>query len=239
VEGYRTQSRLDQYWKKIPGKNESTLNLRPIIPFLFCHGSSYWEYRPLTAFFDAQYKGFMRYVPTFDVLSTHLSELPESEILDLQDAWLRAALLTQKFSHDPKALLDRISSIFRTLAEVRGGNFIQLLTVYFIGIVQIERTQFDRLIDNISPTIKPQIMTLYDSIVQFGIEKGIERGIEKGLQQGIEKGIEQGLEQGQAQSKQEVILVGYQNDISVDVLSLLTGYSIEEVQRIIESQQRR
>ncbi len=73
--------------------------------------------------------------------------------------------------------------------------------------------------------IKEEVMSTYDMILQEGIEQG--------LQKGIQKGIEQGLQQGKEKNVNEVVLRGYQNGVSFEILCLLTGLSEEEVKAII------
>ena len=84
---------------------------------------------------------------------------------------------------------------------------------------------------------QPNVMTLYDSILEEGIEKGIEQGIEQGIErgikQGIEQGIERGIERGIEKAKKQTVLSGYKNGISIEVLCLLTGYSEVQVWQIL------
>ena len=68
---------------------------------------------------------------------------------------------------------------------------------------------------------KPEVMMLYDAI--------LEEGREKGLREGLEKGLEKGLEE----AKKRTILNGHKNGLSVDMLCLLTDYREEDVLRIL------
>ena len=67
-------------------------------------------------------------------------------------------------------------------------------------------------------------MSTYDLILKEGIAEGIEKGIEKGIAKGIEK------------EKINTIVKGYKKGLSLEILSSLTGFSINEITLIIESQ---
>lgn len=184
--------------------------LRPIIPFLFYHGKNEWNLKPLAHCFDQAYAFVLPYVPQFDVIFTDLTQMPEEEIQYIANVWVRAALMTQKYSHDPKALAQHISRIFQTLSEAGAGNFWKELIVYVFSIVKISSEELKEALKPVSPAIKSQIMSTYEMIFQQGIEQGIE------------------LE------KKEVILRGFNNGISIEVLALITGLSVEEVAQILE-----
>jgi len=149
----------------------------------------------------------------------------QEAIGQMGEAWLRSALLTQKYSHDPGALMARFEQIFILPPEPGAGNFLQILMVYFSKLVSISRDAFCNLVSEPPEHKQPNIMTLYDSILEEGIEKGIEKGIERG----IEKGIEQGMEK----AKKQTVLTGYKNGISIEILCLLTGYSEVQVWQIL------
>ncbi len=72
------------------------------------------------------------------------------------------------------------------------------------------------------PDTNPQTMdTLYDKLIAKGRAEGIEQGREKGVEEGIEL------------AKKEAILLGFRLGISLQALSLMTGYSEEKVLRIL------
>jgi hypothetical protein len=139
--------------------------------------------------------------------------MSEEEIGQVGEAWLRSALLTQKYSHDPTALMARFERIFAIPAEPGAGNFLQILMVYFSRLVSIERDIFRDLVSGLPKHKQPNVMTLYDSILEEGIEKGIEKGREE--------------------TKKQTVLTGYKNGVSIEILCLLTGYSEVEVLQIL------
>ncbi len=68
---------------------------------------------------------------------------------------------------------------------------------------------------------KPEIMMLYDSILEEGREEGLKEGLKKGR------------EEGREEAKKQIILSGYQNGISIALLCLLTDYCEEDVLSIL------
>lgn len=93
--------------------------------------------------------------------------------------------------------------------------------VYIVSITKIPARQWAEMVKTLPAAIKEEVMSTYDMILQEGIEQGIQKGIEQGLQKGKEKKVN------------EVVLRGYQNGVSFEILCLLTGLSEEEVKAII------
>lgn len=202
---YLAQGYLEQ-WKKRE-------LLRPVVPLLFYHGAENWELRPVEAYFDGAYVGMLQYVPRFEAIFASLAYMSEADIGKVTNAWLRAALLTQKYSHSPDELVARLLRIFQTIYEATDGNFFQPLTVYLFELIHISEEQMEQIIKPLPPADQEKIMSLYDRILQKGMEKGMEKGIEK--------------------EKIATILRGYKEGFSPKVLCVLTGLTENEVKAII------
>lgn len=232
AEGYRTQSaekampHQKKYGAKMPPPP-----LYPIIPFLFYHGKEDWEFKPLRQLFDPIYANLLHYIPTFETIYTNLRKVSEQDILRLQEAWLRTVLLTQKYSHDPNALINRFALIFQTLFEIDERNFFQKFIVYYIKTTALNQETFRVLWKQLPQNQNSAAMTWIEEAFQ-----GYQRGIEQGIEQGLEKGKAQGLDLGITLQKLEIIRKGIQNHISLSILSTLTGYSESEIQRIVEEE---
>ena len=65
-----------------------------------------------------------------------------------------------------------------------------------------------------------------------GMEKGMKQGMEKGMEKGRQEGIEQGRQEGENRIKKTVKNMASMN-MSVDVISQVTGLSQEEVKNIL------
>lgn len=59
-----------------------------------------------------------------------------------------------------------------------------------------------------------------------------EEGFEEGYEEGLGKGLEQGLEQGKQAGRIEIVRKGLQNGLDVKTLSLLSGFTEEEIAQL-------
>ena len=62
-----------------------------------------------------------------------------------------------------------------------------------------------------------------------GLARGMEKGMEKGMAKGMAKGIEQGIEQGIVNTAKNML----KENIDIELISKVTGLSIEKIQKII------
>ena len=75
--------------------------------------------------------------------------------------------------------------------------------------------------------------TAIDEAREEGLEQGIEKGIEKGLEQGLERGLKQGLERGRHEERLELIRKMLSKGLSLEVVSDVTGLSLEELEGLL------
>ena len=61
----------------------------------------------------------------------------------------------------------------------------------------------------------------------------IQEGIEKGLEQGLERGLKQGLERGRHEERLELIRKMLSKGLSLEVVSDVTGLSLEELEGLV------
>ena len=67
-----------------------------------------------------------------------------------------------------------------------------------------------------------------------GMKKGIKEGLEKGIKMGMEKGIKKGIKKG-IEKEREVVVINCNNaGFSLEVISKITGLTIEEIQKILK-----
>ena len=52
---------------------------------------------------------------------------------------------------------------------------------------------------------------------------------------GISQGLSQGLSQGISQAKVEIVIKGFKNGISIDLLSKISGLSTEEISTLLKT----
>ncbi len=76
----------------------------------------------------------------------------------------------------------------------------------------------------------------YEKILhtEEGKSQGIQEGIEQGISQGIEQGHQEGYLAGIEDTKKEMIISMYQDNVSLEKISKYASISIEEVKKILE-----
>lgn len=216
AEGYRAQAEAKFSESAAISGSEKIRrpSLHPIIPFLFYHGREDWEFVPLHQLFDNAYQAFIPYIPTFETIYSNLRKLPENDLLNLQEAWLRAVLLTQKFSHDPSALIERFIPIFDAIRKSTERNFFSQFIIYYLRVSAIKRTQLQHLWNLLPSNENSENMEWFEEILQKGYRKGIKKGYKDGVQTGYEEGIEKGIKEGLLAGEQKGIEKGIEKGIA-------------------------
>ena len=59
-----------------------------------------------------------------------------------------------------------------------------------------------------------------------------EKGLKRGIQQGIQQGIQEGLTEGERKAKLEIAKSSLKNGLSVEIVSQITGLSLEEIKSL-------
>ena len=102
-------------------------------------------------------------------------------------------------------------------------------------------THADSLLDSSSWTQEEKAMIdeririqeNYDMTMETAIDEAREEGIEKGLEQGLERGLKQGLERGRHEERLELIRKMLSKGLSLEVVSDVTGLSLEELEGLV------
>ncbi len=61
---------------------------------------------------------------------------------------------------------------------------------------------------------------------------------QEGKEEGIKQGLEQGFEQGIVNTKKEIVLSMIENQMSKEIISEITKLTLEEIEEIIQSQNK-
>ena len=78
-----------------------------------------------------------------------------------------------------------------------------------------------------------RIQENYDMTMETAIDEAREEGLETGLEQGLERGLKQGLERGRHEERLELIRKMLSKGQSLEVVSDLTGLSLEELEAML------
>ncbi len=202
-------------------KQESTLSL--IVPFVYYHGREKWRLKPLPEYFS-HYPAAMRgYVPEFNKIFISLFDLSQSQIEQLANAMLRAALLVQRNRYNPVELLvswARISDALSPYTEYR--NFLKMTFVYVISISRMNMEQIKKVLESAPEQTGAWALQLYEQITQEWVDKGkIEGKIE-----------------GKAEGKVEVVLNAHANGLDTPLIANITALDEAEVIRILKEHGR-
>ena len=65
-----------------------------------------------------------------------------------------------------------------------------------------------------------------------GYAEGLQEGIKEGIQEGIKKGIQEGMQQGTTQKETEFVLSMLKKNFDINLISEITGLSIEKIKNI-------
>lgn len=212
--GYLAQAYLNQW------QNGRTLH--PIIPLVYYHGAQKWQLQSISDLIVDLPMVLIPYIPEFQSIFVDVARLNNDRINDLKNTLLRAAILTQKYSRDPRALLDHIQNIFGALTPKEARNLLQPLAVYYFEIVDIRDEKLVELLNELPYVIKSDIMSTYDQIAEKYKQKGIEEGIEKGIEKGI------------AQKQRDVVINAHHSGISLDLIANIVGINPKEVDQILK-----
>lgn len=209
-------------------------DLRVIVPMLFYKGTEHWELKHISAFFATHPAPILKYLPNFATEWIDLKQVTEQTISELLNIFLATALLMQKYSRNPSQLEEQFERIIHAMANLTNKNFFVTLFVYLIQILDIDEENFKIKIDTLPLSLKENIMSTYDSILEKGIEIGTAKGMEKGMERGIEKGLQKGIETKAIQ----VVLSAFDQEIPLDLIANITKLPLATVMQILKDNQR-
>ena len=199
--------------------------LKVIIPLIYYQGKKKWEKPKLLNLFPRVEGSLNQYIPAINHVFIALSTLSDENISQIRNRLMAAAILAQKKGIDFIKLEEDLKKILKLLPiEIEPGNFLQLMFVYIINVSEIPQPEFKKAIETIPQTIKTNIMTTYAQIKQEGILEGEQKGKLEGKLEGTLEG------------KIEVILNGYKNGLSMELLANITDLAVSEVEKIIKDQ---
>lgn len=218
---YLSNGYLDQFINSVPRT--------PIMLVIFYHGKDHWDLKKIREGFSAIHASNLRFVPDFDWIFINTNDLDEASLMNLEDALLRSVLLTQKYSHNTKALVSRIETIISSLSESKNYHHRNVILLYLTQLVPIEENIIP-IIQKTDPHMEKEFVSFYDYMMN--------KAEVEGLQKGIEKGIERGLEKGREEAKLELIFKAKEEGLSLSLISRLVNLPESAVKLILDSRKK-
>jgi len=231
VQGYTDQDfakRMFQYYYRILDKYE-----KPITAFaIFADNSKNFHPRN----YERKFLGTKVFYEfnTYKIIDQDDLELEKSNnpfaiaVLTAKLAISRSTLKEQQLFDLAYNLAKRL--LTKQMPKVKIRSLMNFLRHYMRFENKEIIAKFDEEISNLterSVTMGIEEFLLEQAEKQ-GIKKGMEKGIEKGIETGIEKGIETGIEKG----IRNTALKMRDNGIEINLISNITGISIEEIEKL-------
>ncbi len=192
--------------------------LKPVIPIVYYQGEKAWKIPEIHERFSEYPTSILEYVPSLKHLFIALNTLSDEAIVKMKNNLMAAAVLAQKRKNDPIAFVEDIQRIFELFPNNYGErNFFEMIIVYLSNVSEIEEEMLNKAIESIPESLKHDIMTTYQQLIEKGEKVGIEKGIEKGREESVI----------------QFILNGFDNDIDIKLLSNITNKSEEEIRKIL------
>jgi len=147
-------------------------NFKPIIPILFYHHQSQWDFQNMETFFTNVPDDFMRYIPKFEIIFFDVKNLSDDVIINIRNIAILTMLLTQKHIKNIEDLLDKLSNIYEALQTQEERNNFKQNIVYIIKIADKRQNIIEILNKKIDKPINKVVMSLYEEITLKGVEVG-------------------------------------------------------------------
>jgi predicted transposase/invertase (TIGR01784 family) len=166
--------------------------LEPVLPLIFYNGKEKWMPQTLSELFQGHphYTALEPYIPNFRFLFQDATRLSPEELLRLDLSYFRSVLMSMAFRHRQHLIFKYLQLIFE---GTDGKEKVSAVTTYILGVAERSEEEFLKQIQDTTFTIKPEVMSTLEQILERGRKEGLEKGMEKGMEKGIEKGMDRGV----------------------------------------------
>ena len=160
--------------------------LEPVLPLLFYNGKEKWVPQTLGELFQEHphHAALEPYIPNFRFLFQDATRLSPEALLQLDLSYFRSVLMTMAFRHRQHLIFKYLQLIFD---GTNGKEKVSAVTTYILGVAERSEEEFLQQIKDTSFTIKPEVMSTLEQILERGRKEGREEGREVGLEQGLYK----------------------------------------------------
>lgn len=165
--------------------------LELIIPLVYYHGKKRWEVPPIADLFPPYSDYLNSYLPQLKIVFQDLGLKNDDDILEMDPAFLAAALLMQRYSHDPDTLFSRFDLwIELTEAIQKNRNQFQIVVVYYLEMLKSKKANVMEKIKEYPTPVKDELMSVADQLRYEGMEQGMEQKELIAIKNMIKKGFD-------------------------------------------------
>jgi len=152
--------------------------LEPVLPLIFYNGKEKWVPQTIGELFQEHpHRAILEpYIPNFRFLFQDATRLSTEELLRLDLSYFRSWLMTMALRHRQHLIFKHLQLIFD---GTDGKEKISAITTYILGVGERSEEQFLEQIRDTSFTVKPEVMSTLEQILERGRKEGREEGIYK------------------------------------------------------------
>jgi len=211
---------------------EKGRKVEPVLPLLFYNGKEKWIPKTIQQLFSSHeyFDTFKRFLPSFDFLFKNITAVPTEELLEIETAFFRSAMIAMANRHN----FDLIITHFRVIFDVETKEQKRTVGTYVFGITDHSIKEIEEIFKNLDSTANTdKYMTTLEQLLkkgeEIGIKKGEEIGIKKGEEIGIKKGEEKGIKKGEEREKAFSSLIHL-----LKVIEKFPNWSVKEINHFTE-----
>lgn len=214
-------------FKAYQAQLDNNQTLTPVIPFLYYHGEDKgWVPRDMHDLLKKFPFELKAHIPNFDILFQNIHKFSDKQIRQLGSALLSAALLTQKYSHEPQVLVEKFQNIFSILESWTDRNLFHTLIVYYIELIEVDQDQIIKLIYQIPEVMKTEFISTADQLRQKGREEARQEARQE------LKEMEKKMEKDKLRATENMLRKGFEIPVICDVLEVNEEYVAEVKKRM-------
>lgn len=180
----------------------------PIIPIVIYHGKEKWDYQPMRSYFENLDEDLLRYIPEFDFHLINLNTISNEQITNFRNKFLAISTLLFKHSRLKKYVRkveDELVELFKLVDNQENNPFSVSVILYIQNTDALTITEIVSIFTRVSKNLNNVVMTTAQQLINQATDS----------------------------TKIEAVKRGYQNGISVDLLSNILNLPVKKVEEIV------
>jgi len=203
--------------------------IEPILPLLFYNGKEEWLPKSIHELFKEHpnFDFFRRYLPNFDFLFQNITKEPIEKLLAIEVAFFRSAMvaMANRFSAE-----NLIKQEYSFIFEIEDDDQLYTFMTYFSAIAERSPKKLKAVLENISFTTKPKVMSTLAMLRAEGKAEGKAEGETLNALITLLKFIANYPEFG---AKQIALIVTFKEEIVQQLLVILKTKGLKSTQTFI------